>query len=241
MSEKKQGGTLAVGCTIGALMFSSYVGPGFAAGTQTVSYFLTKGWVGVLVAPILVAVLTFFWCWMTFEFNRIYRPGDFREQSDMIYKNPVARQALGIFKDVFSIVQILLVVSGMISAAATIMEQMLGLPNIAGTIIFAIVMIALTLKGADLVSKLGNVLTILIIAIVIFIFAIGIGKCWPGASEFMAEKTTPKDYGFSTGYAWVIMMSVVILYTCIPAVRTRPFRIARFILRQRNSLWSALF
>ena len=142
----------------------------------------------------------------------------------MIYHNPAARQGLGLFKDVFSVIQILLVVSGMISAAANILEQQFGIPNLVGTIIFAIVMIALTLKGHQLVVRIGSVLTLLIIAIIIFIFIIGIGKAWPGASAFMAERTTPADYGFSTGYAWLIMMSVIVLYTCgsnaaIPASR----------------------
>ena len=117
-----KGGFLAA-ISIAALFFSSYVGPGFAAGTQTVSYFLTKGSMGVIFAPALVGVLTFFWCYLTFEFNRIYKPKDYREQSDMIYKNPVARHALGIFKDVFAIIQVLLVVSGMISGAATILAK----------------------------------------------------------------------------------------------------------------------
>lgn len=212
-SKVKKGGIIGA-LSMGALMFSSYVGPGFAAGTQTVAYFLTKGWVGVIIAPLACALLTFIWCALTFEFNRVYKPKDFREQSDMIYHNPITRQALGIFKDIFSVIQILLVVSGMISAAAAILQSMFGIPNIAGTIGFAILMIALTLKGHHLIVKVGNVLTILIIGIVIFIFVIGIGVCWPGAQEFIALKQTPSDYGFTTGYAWMIMLSVVVLYTC---------------------------
>ncbi len=218
-----KGGFLAA-ISIAALFFSSYVGPGFAAGTQTVSYFLTKGSMGVIFAPALVGVLTFFWCYLTFEFNRIYKPKDYREQSDMIYKNPVARHALGIFKDVFAIIQVLLVVSGMISGAATILESTFNLPMIVGTLGFAIAMIGLTLYGSKLVLKVGNVLTILIIAIVILIFAIGIGKCWPGTKEFIDAGSKPEDYGFSTGYAWVVMLSVITLYTCganaaVPACR----------------------
>lgn len=210
---RKNSGILAA-LSLSTLLFSSYVGPGFAAGTQTVAYFLTKGWVGVVWGPLLVGILTFFWCWLTFEFNRVYRPKDYREQSDMIYKNPIVRQCLGVFKDVFSIIQVLLVVSGMISGAAIIMESTFGLPNIIGTIIFAIVMIGFTLKGSKLVVQLGSILTILIIGIVIFIVAIGIGPCWNGMQEFLAAKTTPEDYGFSTGYAWVVMLSVIALYTC---------------------------
>lgn len=81
--------------SIAALMFSSYVGPGFAAGTQTVAYYLKAGSAGVIWGPLLVGILTFVWCWLTFEFNRIYKPKDYREQSDMIYKNPAVRQVLG--------------------------------------------------------------------------------------------------------------------------------------------------
>lgn len=87
--------------SIAALMFSSYVGPGFAAGTQTVAYYLKAGSAGVIWGPLLVGILTFVWCWLTFEFNRIYKPKDYREQSDMIYKNPAVRQVLGIFKRYF--------------------------------------------------------------------------------------------------------------------------------------------
>ena len=171
--------------SIAALMFSSYVGPGFAAGTQTVAYYLKAGSAGVIWGPLLVGILTFVWCWLTFEFNRIYKPKDYREQSDMIYKNPAVRQVLGIFKDIFSMVQIFLVAAGMISGAAIILEQTFGIPNMIGTLLFGVFMIGFTLKGANLVMKLGNTLTILIIAIIIFIFFISIGICWPAADQFI--------------------------------------------------------
>ena len=107
MSDGKNMGKLnLVGAlSIAALIFSSYVGPGFAAGTQTVAYYLKAGSGGVIWGPLLVGIMTFFWCWLTFEFNRIYKPKDYREQSDMIYKNPVVRNVLGLFKDFFSLVQ----------------------------------------------------------------------------------------------------------------------------------------
>ena len=200
--------------SIAALMFSSYVGPGFAAGTQTVAYYLKAGSAGVIWGPLLVGILTFIWCWLTFEFNRIYKPKDYREQSDMIYKNPAVRQVLGIFKDFFSLVQIFLVAAGMISGAAIILEQTFGLPNIIGTLLFGVFMIGFTLKGANLVMKLGNTLTILIIAIIIFIFFISIGTCWPAADQFIESGSTAADYGLTTGYAWVIVFSSIILFTC---------------------------
>ena len=59
---------------LAALMFSTYIGPGYASGTQTVSFYLTKGSMGVFLAPVVLGIITFFWCWLTFEFNRVYRP-----------------------------------------------------------------------------------------------------------------------------------------------------------------------
>ena len=35
--------------SLSSIMFSAYVGPGFASGTQTVSYFNNKGWVLSLI------------------------------------------------------------------------------------------------------------------------------------------------------------------------------------------------
>ena len=40
-------------------MYSAYVGPGFASGLQTVSYFLNKGWIGVIVGLLAAGVLCF--------------------------------------------------------------------------------------------------------------------------------------------------------------------------------------
>lgn len=216
MSDGKNMGKLnLVGAlSIAALIFSSYVGPGFAAGTQTVAYYLKAGSGGVIWGPLLVGIMTFFWCWLTFEFNRIYKPKDYREQSDMIYKNPVVRNVLGLFKDFFSLVQIFLVAAGMISGAAIIMDQTFGLPNLVGTLLFGVFMIALTLKGAGLVMKVGNTLTILIIAIVIFIFAISIGTCWPQTEAFIASGSTATDYGLNPTYAWIVVFSSIILFTC---------------------------
>ena len=48
--------------SLSALMFCSYSGPGFASGTQTMSYFMTKGYIGVFIGPILCGLIVFIWC-----------------------------------------------------------------------------------------------------------------------------------------------------------------------------------
>src|SRR5699024_8488358 len=106
------------GWALAALMFSTYIGPGYASGTQTVSFYLTKGSVGVFTAPLVLGILSFFWCLIVFEFNRVYRPRDYREQSDMIYRKPVTQNVMGIFKEIIAFLQVFVVVSAMISGAS---------------------------------------------------------------------------------------------------------------------------
>ena len=74
-TTKKSGfASMLASASLGAVMFSSYVGPGFASGTQTVQYFLTKGWIGVFLGLIVCGALALIVNLMTFEFNRVYRP-----------------------------------------------------------------------------------------------------------------------------------------------------------------------
>ncbi len=192
---------------LAALMFSTYVGPGFASGTQTTSYFMNKGWIGVFLAPAVVGLLTFLWCFLVNEFDRIYRPRNFREQSDMIYKNPVVREILGIFTDVVGIFQILLVCSAMISGAANLFNSTWGIPMAAGTILFAAAILILTLWGTQLVLKAGTFFTICILAVTIYIAVIGILPAWPAAQAWMQQRVQPEEFGFSKLYAWYVIVT----------------------------------
>lgn len=212
MAETRKNRSMASGLgglTLAALMFSTYIGPGYASGTQTVSFYLTKGWIGVFVAPIVLGIIAFLWCYMVFEFNRVYRPANYREQSDMIYKHPVAKQCLGIFKEVIAFGQVFIVVSAMISGAATLLNSMLGIPMLVGTAAFSAILIALVLKGTELVTKVSGILTIIILSIVIYIAIIGIGKTWPGTQAFIELRQQPEDYGFTKGYAWFVILGSI--------------------------------
>lgn len=230
---KKKSGLAAIisgPLTLAALMFSVYVGPGFASGTQTVSYFLTKGWIGVFVGPIVVGIITFIWCWMTFEFNRIYRPKDYRQQSDMIYKNKFLRHALGIFTDILGILQIIMVTAAMVSGAANLFKSMWNIPMLAGTLIFALAILVLTLKGSKLVLSTGNFLTCCIIAVTIIIAIIAIAPTWDAAMDWMNQRVEPEEFGFSKIYAWYVIITFINTFAsgrnaavpaCLETLRTK--------------------
>ena len=84
MEQKKS--NLAAIFSICAVMYSAYVGPGFASGTQTVSYFLNKGYIGVIIGPLAAGVLCFVFNLLLFEINRVYTPKTYREAYNTIYR-----------------------------------------------------------------------------------------------------------------------------------------------------------
>jgi uncharacterized membrane protein YkvI len=199
---------------LAALMFSVYVGPGFASGTLTVAYLLNKGSIGVFIGPIVLGVLVFFWCLLAFEFCRVYRPANYRENSNMLYRNPILRQILGLYADLVNILGVVLLIAVMTSGAANLLKSMFGLPMLAGTILFSICALILTMRGIQLVVKAGSVLTVCIIAVIVYIGIIGIGPLWDKITAFAGGNIPPSRFGFSTGSAWVIILCFTISQVC---------------------------
>jgi uncharacterized membrane protein YkvI len=199
---------------LGALMFAVYAGPGFAAGTLTVAYFLTKGSIGVFIGPIVLGVLLFFNSLLTFEFSRVYRPANYREQSDMIYRNPILRQILGLYADIANTWGLVMVVAVMVNGAASLLKSMFGLPMLLSTIIFSICVLILTMKGVQLVVKAGSILTVCIVAIIVYIGIAGIGPLWDRIAAFSGGNIPPTQFGFSTGAAWLVILGFSASWVC---------------------------
>jgi uncharacterized membrane protein YkvI len=199
---------------LAALMFSIYVGPGFASGTMTVAYFLTKGSIGVFIGPIVLGVFTFFFCLLTFEFSRVYRPTNYREQSDMIYRNPVLRWFLGLYADIITNLGLFLLIAVMVNGAANLLKSVLGIPMLAGTVLFAVCILIITMRGIKVVVKASSVLTVFIIAIIIYIAVIGIVPVWDRITAFAGGNISPAGFGFSPVMAWVIILGFSVSWIC---------------------------
>lgn len=206
-TTKRRGfSSVLVPMSLGAVMFSTYVGPGFASGTQTVQYFLTKGWVGVFLGLIVCGVLSLIMNLMFFEFNRIYRPMNYRAQADLMYRGKGSRLIIGTFVDVYGFIHPLISIAAQISAASLLLQNLWGLPIAVGTILFCVIVIVLALFGANIVRITGTFLTCAILAVTIYIAITGIPNAWEGTMQFIAERSVPEDYGFSTLNAWYIMI-----------------------------------
>ena len=69
-TEKNKSGIAWKGAfIISCIWFGTHVGPGFAGGAQIVSFFVSKGPLGVFVGPLLVMLLSAVYIYFLFEFG----------------------------------------------------------------------------------------------------------------------------------------------------------------------------
>lgn len=205
-----------------AVMYSAYVGPGFASGTQTVSYFNNKGWIGIFLGPLIAGLLCFIFNLLLFEINRIYKPKTYREAYDTIYRPKGLQLFFGTFKEIQVIVVVLIALSAQISTTAVLLNQLFGLPKIVGTIGFCAAVLLLSLWGAGLLRKVGTILGIAILVICGYIAIICLGNAAPAANAYLAQHVSYTEYGFSAPQAWFSMLMIVVFFmngyeACVPA------------------------
>lgn len=222
MEKAKKSSGFAGIFSICAVMFSAYVGPGFASGTQTVSYFNNKGWIGVFIGPLLAGLLCFIFNLLLFEINRIYKPKTYREAYNTIYRPKGLQLFFGTFKEIQVIVVVLIALSAQISTTAVLLNQLFGLPKAVGTIGFCAAVLLLSLWGAGLLRKVGTVLGIAILAICAYVAVICLGNAAPAANAYLAQHVSYTEYGFSGPQAWFSMLMIVVFFmngyeACVPA------------------------
>ncbi|MTI67392.1 MAG: hypothetical protein FH753_12470 [Firmicutes bacterium] len=193
--------------SVGAVMFAAYVGPGFASGTQTVAFFLTKGWIGVFLGPIVASIICFAVSLCLLEINRIYKPKDYRQQYDTIYRFKPLQFIVSNVKEIGTIMAALISIAAQISAAAILFQDLWNIPIVIGTIGFSAVIMIFALRGANILRLMGTALTLCILGVCIYIAALGIGPAWEGMSQFVTARTQPETFGFTHTVAWFTMIS----------------------------------
>ncbi len=192
--------------SLGAVMFSTYVGPGFASGTQTVSYFLTKGWVGVFLGLFVVGALALVLNLLIFWAFRVYQPKHFRQAYDYIYRNKILNFIICNLKDIITILTVIVSVSAQISGAAIIFNNLFGLSVEIGRILFSVVILLLCLYGAKVLNATGTLMTIAILAVTVYIGAVSIPVLWPQTMEFVNSRVGMEEFGYTQLGGWYAMI-----------------------------------
>lgn len=195
--------------SIGAMMFSTYVGPTVGAGTSLVSYFLTKGWVGMIFGPLVCTLFTAVINYWYFTYSWIYKPVHYRERTERIFERfgKIPQKAFGIFNDVLMLLTVIVVVSAMISTEASVLNSIYGLDLTATTVVFSIILIVLCIWGVKIIQNISSVCTVIMILMVLALAYFALPETFSGAVEFIKLKEPMTAHGYTIFNAWFIILA----------------------------------
>lgn len=162
--------TLGMCFSVGAVLFSSHAGGGFATGNQENVYFVSLGWLGPITAifTMLLFTLTIKEAMHMYNSRRLtsYR---------QLFKNLYAPvKGVEYLFELFFYIMVLMAVSATVSGAATAIQAQTGVSYATGIGIVGAIIFLLTIFGANLVRRATSYMGAIILALVIGIFSVGI-------------------------------------------------------------------
>lgn len=158
--------------SVGSVLFSAHAGGGFATGNQANTYYVGLGWMGPVSAVIAMLLLT-----MTMrEAMLMYNTRGLSSYKDLFKTLYHPLDKLYVFFEIFFYIMVLMAVAAAISGAASALNQYFGLNYYLGIVIVGILVLLLTIFGANLVRMASTYMGIAILVTAITIYAVGIFK-----------------------------------------------------------------
>ena len=182
--------------SVGAVLFSSHAGGGFATGNQANVYFISLGWLGPITAIITMLLVT-----LTIkEAMNMYNSRHLTSYRQLFHNLYSPFKPVEYLFEIFFYIMVLMAVSAAISGAASALQDQIGLNYYLGILVVGAVVLVLTIFGAGLVRKATTYMGIAILATSVFIFAIGIYMAGDVAGTTTVMQAMAQDFeinGFS--------------------------------------------
>lgn len=162
--------SLSMCFSVGAVLFSSHAGGGFATGNQENVYFVSLGWLGPITAIITMLLFT-----LTIkEAMNMYNSRHLTSYRQLFQNLYSPFKGIEYLFEAFFYIMVLMAVSATISGAASAINAQTGLNYYAGIGVVGAIIFFLTIFGAGLVRRATTYMGIAILAMVIMIFSVGI-------------------------------------------------------------------
>lgn len=162
--------SLSMCFSVGAVLFSSHAGGGFATGNQENVYFVSLGWLGPITAIITMLLFT-----LTIkEAMNMYNSRHLTSYRQLFQNLYSPFKGIEYLFEAFFYIMVLMAVSATISGAASAINAQTGLNYYAGIGIVGTIIFFLTIFGAGLVRRATTYMGMAILAMVIMIFSVGI-------------------------------------------------------------------
>ena len=200
--------------TIGATAFAAHAGGGFATGNQANTFFVSLGWISIFSAILAMVLLAFSLregqiMWNTRKLN------SYKELFSCLF-HPYDKIAY--LFDIFYDIMILMVVASCIAGAAGALQQYIGFNYNICAVCVGIVILLLSIFGAELIRKASTYMGTVILVLSITVYLIGIIK---SDGLFTHMGLSFADLGFSNlgkgilnactyaGFQWVTLPAVL--------------------------------
>lgn len=155
--------------SVGMVLFSAHAGGGFATGNQANAYFVNLGWTSIISAVLAMFLLTFTMREAMIMFNE-RNLKNYKELFKTLF-HPFDK--LVIFFEIFFYIMVIMAIAAAISGAASALQQYVPFNYQVYVLIVGMIILLLTIFGADLVRKASTIMGMLILITAISIYLIG--------------------------------------------------------------------
>ena len=176
--------------SVGMVLFSAHAGGGFATGNQANTYFINLGWASLLSVIIAMFLLT-----MTMrEAMIMFNDHGLSSYKDLFKTLFHPFDKLVIFFEIFFYIMVIMAIAAAISGAASALQEYIPVNYKFYVIIVGIIILALTMFGADLVRKVSTIMGVVILISAVGIYLIGSFK---GENIFNIFTVDFMEFGYS--------------------------------------------
>jgi len=174
------------------VLYTCHIGPGFASGTQIVQFFVRHGWTGVFLFPILVGLVCGVITYLVLEYARIEKTGNYR----IFYGRFYGKYSVFFSnaKDVLFFINNLVVAASIFATAGSVLNMVFGIGTLTGGTLCMVVIILLTMFGGKVIFASAAVITVCLIAMMVFVVAISIGPLFPAAMDYASSGVMNTSY-----------------------------------------------
>ena len=156
--------------TVASVLFGWHAGGGFATGNQANQFYVITGWFGPLSAVLAILLLSLAVREAMIMYNQNHMTS-YKQLFETLY-HPLDK--LELVFEVYFYIMILMAISASIAGTGKMFQDIANISYPVAIGIVGVLLLILTMFGADLVRKASTVMTVLILITALCIFVIGI-------------------------------------------------------------------
>lgn len=158
--------------SVASVLFGWHAGGGFATGNQANQFFVFSGWWGPASAVLAILLLTLTVRQAMTMYN-LHGLSNYKELFHVLY-HPFDK--LELVFEVYFFIMTLMATSASIAGAGTLFQDVMHIPYGVAILFVGLILLLLTIFGADLVRKVSTVMSLLILICALTIFVVGIAN-----------------------------------------------------------------